>query len=132
VSPRGVLLQAGLVGLVLAYPFAVVQGPWAGLGVLAGAALVIANFALMAGRLAGAERLLRMEAGPGPRALTARTMLGGGIRWLLTFFLLWAILDRFPTAAVVTGLLCVVASIALQAIFAYLRARRAPSVGADP
>ncbi len=129
-STRRVLTQAGVLALVAAYPFAVVLDPWQGLAVLAAATLAMGNYLLMAGRLRGTTGLLSRPSAPGYRAVTAQTMIGSGIRWLITFFLLWGLLSRAEAMAVVAGLSCVVASITLQALFEYLRAVRGPSAGA--
>ena len=127
---RSILLRTGLVALVLAYPFAVVLGPRQGVAVLLAAALAGGNFLLMATRIKGDASLLAHPEAPSHGALTARTMMGGSIRWLLTFFLLWTLLRYAHPMAVVGGLSCVVASITLQALFEYSRALRDPSAGA--
>ncbi len=123
-------MRAGLLALMLAYPFAVVLGPRAGVGVLLAAALAGGNFLLVATRLEGDTSLLAHPEAPSHGALTARTMVGGSIRWLLTFFLLWTLLKYAHPMAVVGGLSCVVGSITLQALFEYSRALRDPSAGA--
>lgn len=127
-----VLVRAGLLSLACAYPFAVVLGPRQGLAVLLAAALAMGNFLLMATRLANTSSSLAHPAAPGHRALTAHAMIGGTIRWLVTFFLLWGLLKHAHALAVVAGLSCVVGSITLQAIVEYLRMERDTSAGAGP
>ncbi len=130
-SPRRVLLQAlWLLGLA-AYAAAVVLEPREAVGVLLAGALAFANFWLTGRRLRVAADLVRMVDEPNPRALTAGTLTSAGIRWLVTFFLLWALLERYAALPVVAGLGCVVAAIALQALLAYARGVRA-SDGAEP
>jgi len=126
-----VLPRAGLVALVVAYPFAVIMGPWQGGAVLAAAGLAMGNYLLMTFRLGGSSKVLARPGAPTPSAMTAKTMAGTGIRWLLTFFLVWSLLKRAEPLAVVAGLSCVVAAIALQAMSEYLRTRRGPPAGAD-
>lgn len=126
------LWRTGLTALVLAYPFAVVLGPWEGLGVLLAAAVIGGNFLLMGSRLRATSALLELPGGGDHKTLTAKAMVGGGIRWLLTFFLVWGLLKTFHALAVAAGLSCVVASITLQAFVEYLRAEHDPSAGAGP
>ncbi len=131
-KPRSLMARAGLVALCLAYPFAIVLGPRQGLGVLLAAALVTGNFALMRSRVGDAARLLGLPAAPGHRAVTARAMVSGAFRWLTTFLLLIGLLRLFHPLAVVAGLSCMVAAIALQACFDVLHTERDPSPGAGP
>ncbi len=131
-STRRVLIRAGLLALAAAYPFAVVLGPRHGLAVLLAAGLAMGNFWMMAARLAGVSALLTLPAAPGHGALTARTMIAGTIRWVLTFFLLWTLLKYAHALPVVAGLSCVVASITLQAFVDCSRVERDPSTGAGP
>jgi hypothetical protein len=131
-STARVLRWTGLLALVLAYPIAVVLGPRAGLGVLLAAAVMGGNFLLMGSRLKATTALLAHPGSGDHKTLTGKAMVGGGIRWLLTFFLVWGLLKWFDALAVVAGLSCVVASITLQAFVEYLRAERDPSAGAGP
>lgn len=131
-NPWRLLLRAGVVALVVAYPFAVVLGPREGLGVLLGAAVAAGNFALTHQRLNDTARLLRLPAAPGHRALTARTMISGTIRWAISFFVLWNLLICFHPLAVLGGLCCIVGAITLQASVDCLRAPRDTPSGAEP
>ncbi len=131
-STRALLVRAGLLALPLAYLFAIIVGPRAGLGVLLAAGLAMGNFLLMGRRIADSCAAITTAGPEDHKTLTARTLIGGGIRWVLTFFLLWILLDHAHALAVVGGLSCVVAAIALQAFVEFVRAERDPSAGADP
>jgi hypothetical protein len=130
VNTRRLLLRTGLLALLCAYPFAVILGPREGLGVLLAAAVAAGNFLLMGRRFEGTARTLSQPVAPDPKVLVAKGVIGGGIRWLVTFVMVWGLLKHHHALAVVAGLSCVVGSITLQALSEYLRAEREPSAGA--
>ncbi len=125
-SPRSVLGHASLLMVLAAYSAAVLLEPREGLGVLLTGALAASNFLLQARSLASTSNLIARAPDTNPGTLAAGTVLGSTIRWLVTFFLLWLLLERFHALGIVAGLSCMVGGMTLEAVLSHARNARRP------